>query len=174
MSVFSRWIQTPWTNLMTSSSWESRSGNWMNIWTVKCRYYTLQYTHIVPDFVCKQEIFACLCLSRSWPERNRAGQRRWSLWRTIASSWRRRWIMAMTRLCNNWRQHSNSEWRPLTTLVLVIPAAAGWFDSCGHALLRHHLVLQETNEERRTVASNLTSVFTTATNHVSTSEVNLS
>ncbi|CAG08408.1 unnamed protein product, partial [Tetraodon nigroviridis] len=39
---------------------------------------------------------------------------------------------------------------------------------------QHHLVLQETNEERRTVASNLTSVFTTATNHVSTSEVNLS
>uniref|UniRef100_H3DED6 Kinetochore protein NDC80 n=1 Tax=Tetraodon nigroviridis TaxID=99883 RepID=H3DED6_TETNG len=35
---------------------------------------------------------------------------------------------------------------------------------------QHHLVLQETNEERRTVASNLTSVFTTATNHVSTSE----
>lgn len=58
--------------------------------------------------------------------------------------------------------------------VPVISAAAGWFDLSGHALLRHHLVLQETNEERRTVANNLTSVFTTAANHVSTSEVNLS
>lgn len=69
---------------------------------------------IVPDLVCKTEISDCLCLSRSWPERNRAGQRRWSLWRTIASSWRRRWITAMTKLCSNWRQHNNSEWLTLT------------------------------------------------------------
>lgn len=80
----------------------------------------------------------------------------------------------MTRPCSNWRQRSSSEWRPLTTLGPVIVAAAGWFDSCGRALFRHHLVLQETNEERRTVANNLMSVFTTAANHVSTSEVNLS
>ncbi|KAJ8414454.1 hypothetical protein AAFF_G00053240 [Aldrovandia affinis] len=32
---------------------------------------------------------------------------------------------------------------------------------------QYHLVLQETNEERRTVANNLHSVFTTATNHMS-------
>ncbi|KAG9332677.1 hypothetical protein JZ751_014775 [Albula glossodonta] len=35
---------------------------------------------------------------------------------------------------------------------------------------QYHLVLQETNEERRTVANNLYSVFTTATNHLSTVE----
>ena len=36
---------------------------------------------------------------------------------------------------------------------------------------RYHLVLQETNEERRTVANNLASVFTTAANHLSVTEV---
>ncbi|KAG7223440.1 hypothetical protein INR49_015543 [Caranx melampygus] len=35
---------------------------------------------------------------------------------------------------------------------------------------QYHLVLQETNEERRTVANNLASVFTTAANHLSTTE----
>ncbi|XP_031164550.1 kinetochore protein NDC80 homolog [Sander lucioperca] len=35
---------------------------------------------------------------------------------------------------------------------------------------QYHLVLQETNEERRTVANNLASVFTTATNHLSITE----
>ncbi|KAM4577400.1 kinetochore protein NDC80 homolog [Odontesthes bonariensis] len=35
---------------------------------------------------------------------------------------------------------------------------------------QYHLVLQETNEERRTVASNLASVFTTAANHLSITE----
>ncbi|CAB1423580.1 unnamed protein product [Pleuronectes platessa] len=35
---------------------------------------------------------------------------------------------------------------------------------------QYHLVLQETNEERRMVASNLTSVFTTAANHLSITE----
>lgn len=124
--------------------------------------------------MCKWEISTCLCLSRSWPERSRVGQRRWSLWRTIASSWRRRWTMGTMRLCSNWRQHNNSEWRSLNVCVPVISAAAEWVDSCSHALLRHHLVLQETNEERRTVANNLASVFTTAAQHLSTSEVNLS
>ncbi|KAI3372804.1 hypothetical protein L3Q82_023264, partial [Scortum barcoo] len=36
---------------------------------------------------------------------------------------------------------------------------------------QYHLVLQETNEERRTVANNLASVFTTAANHLSVTEV---
>ncbi|XP_026178382.1 kinetochore protein NDC80 homolog [Mastacembelus armatus] len=36
---------------------------------------------------------------------------------------------------------------------------------------QYHLVLQETNEERRTVANNLTSVFTTAANHLSLIEM---
>lgn len=35
---------------------------------------------------------------------------------------------------------------------------------------QYHLVLQETNEERRTVANNLASVFTTAANHLSVTE----
>ncbi|XP_054467134.1 kinetochore protein NDC80 homolog isoform X2 [Anoplopoma fimbria] len=35
---------------------------------------------------------------------------------------------------------------------------------------QYHLVLQETNEERRTVANNLASVFTTAANHLSITE----
>ncbi|XP_034727005.1 kinetochore protein NDC80 homolog [Etheostoma cragini] len=35
---------------------------------------------------------------------------------------------------------------------------------------QYHLVLQETNEERRTVANNLASIFTTATNHLSITE----
>ncbi|XP_034548550.1 kinetochore protein NDC80 homolog isoform X2 [Notolabrus celidotus] len=35
---------------------------------------------------------------------------------------------------------------------------------------QYHLVLQETNEERRTVANNLASVFTTATDHLSITE----
>ncbi|XP_076027091.1 kinetochore protein NDC80 homolog [Genypterus blacodes] len=35
---------------------------------------------------------------------------------------------------------------------------------------QYHLVLQETNEERRTVANNLASVFTTATNHLAMTE----
>ena len=35
------------------------------------------------------------------------------------------------------------------------------------SLFRYHLVLQETNEERRTVANNLCGVFSTATNHLS-------
>uniref|UniRef100_A0A8C5GTG7 Kinetochore protein NDC80 n=1 Tax=Gouania willdenowi TaxID=441366 RepID=A0A8C5GTG7_GOUWI len=38
---------------------------------------------------------------------------------------------------------------------------------------QYHLVLQETNEERRTVANNLASVFTTAANHLSITEVTL-
>uniref|UniRef100_A0AAQ5YRQ8 Kinetochore protein NDC80 n=1 Tax=Amphiprion ocellaris TaxID=80972 RepID=A0AAQ5YRQ8_AMPOC len=37
----------------------------------------------------------------------------------------------------------------------------------------YHLVLQETNEERRTVANNLASVFTTAADHLSITEVTL-
>uniref|UniRef100_A0A8C7XSE5 Kinetochore protein NDC80 n=1 Tax=Oryzias sinensis TaxID=183150 RepID=A0A8C7XSE5_9TELE len=36
---------------------------------------------------------------------------------------------------------------------------------------QYHLVLQEANEERRTVANNLASVFTTAANHLSITEV---
>uniref|UniRef100_A0A674MUR3 Kinetochore protein NDC80 n=1 Tax=Takifugu rubripes TaxID=31033 RepID=A0A674MUR3_TAKRU len=35
---------------------------------------------------------------------------------------------------------------------------------------QYHLVLQETNEERRTVANNMASVFTTAANHLSITE----
>ncbi|XP_042344333.1 kinetochore protein NDC80 homolog [Plectropomus leopardus] len=35
---------------------------------------------------------------------------------------------------------------------------------------QYHLVLQETNEERRTVANNLASVFTTATDHLAVTE----
>ncbi|KAG7490903.1 hypothetical protein JOB18_044267 [Solea senegalensis] len=38
---------------------------------------------------------------------------------------------------------------------------------------QYHLVLQETNEERRTVANNLASVFTTAANHLSITEKSL-
>lgn len=38
--------------------------------------------------------------------------------------------------------------------------------------VRYHLVLQETNEDRRTVANNLASVFTTATNQLTITEVN--
>lgn len=126
------------------------------------------------ELMCQWATFTCLRLRRSWPGRKRVGRRRWSLWRTIASSWRRRWIMGTTRPCSNWRQRNNSEWRALTAHVPGISAAAGWFDSRGPALLRYHLVLQETNEERRTVANNLASVFTTAANHLSITEVPLS
>lgn len=45
------------------------------------------------------------------------------------------------------------------------------FGSLCWFFLRYHLVLQETNEERRTVANNLASVFTTAANHLSIIEV---
>lgn len=38
---------------------------------------------------------------------------------------------------------------------------------------QYHLVLQETNEERRTVANNLASIFATATNHMSITEKSL-
>ncbi|XP_068559668.1 kinetochore protein NDC80 homolog [Cebidichthys violaceus] len=49
----------------------------------------------------------------------------------------------------------------------------GYDESVQHlkaAQQQYHLVLQETNEERRTVANNLASVFTTAANHLSITE----
>lgn len=59
-----------------------------------------------------------VCACRNWPERSRAGPRRWSRWKTIISFSRRRWIMVTTRLRRNWRQHNNSEWFILYLLTI--------------------------------------------------------
>lgn len=137
---------------------------------------------IMSDFLSRlpTRVF-CVFLCRSWPERNKAGQKKWSQWRIIGNFLRRRWIMVTTRLCNSWRQRSNSE---LSTVFIIIRAVTHYkvpsfwnvrivwcFGSPCCLFLRYHLVLQETNEERRTVANNLASVFTTAANHLSIIEV---
>ncbi|KAK6312732.1 hypothetical protein J4Q44_G00160790 [Coregonus suidteri] len=50
---------------------------------------------------------------------------------------------------------------------MLLPYEPFWVGQCYNICVWYHLVLQETNEERRTVVNNLASVFTTAANHLS-------